>query len=153
MGSYQHAASLVRDGVQVRAMVSLEMLGYFSDVEDSQHYPLGVMRFIYPRRGDFVAIIGDMGTTSLVRRFKVAMQGGTRVPVWSMSAPTFVEGVDYSDHQSYRAFDMPAIMVTDTAFFRNDAYHTERDVADRLDYRRMAEVTTGVAAAASALAR
>ncbi len=66
------------------------------------------------------------------------MQPHTSVPVWSMNAPAFVEGIDYSDHQSYRAFGMPAVMVTDTAFFRNLAYHTPEDTPDRLDYPRMA---------------
>jgi Zn-dependent M28 family amino/carboxypeptidase len=151
MGSYVHAGSLIRDNV--RAMVSLEMLGYYSDAQDSQHYPLGAMKLLYPRRGDFVAVIGDMGMTALVRRFKSAMQPHTSVPVWSMNAPRFVEGIDYSDHQSYRALDMPAIMVTDTAFFRNLAYHTAEDTPGRLDYARMAEVAAGVASALSDIAR
>ena len=56
-----------------------------------------------------------------------------------------VVGVDFSDHLSYWAHGYPALMVTDTAFFRNAAYHEAGDTAERLDYRRMAQVVQGVA--------
>jgi hypothetical protein len=38
-------------------------------------------------------------------------------------------------------------MVTDTSFYRNEAYHTPEDTADRLDYVRMAKVVVAVSAA------
>ena len=37
-------------------------------------------------------------------------------------------------------------MITDTAFYRNDAYHSARDTADRLDYDRMVQVVQGILA-------
>lgn len=43
-------------------------------------------------------------------------------------------------------------MVTDTAFFRYPHCHARTDTADRLDYRRMAQVVRGIYAAALALA-
>jgi hypothetical protein len=46
---------------------------------------------------------------------------------------------------------MAAVMVTDTAFFRNRNYHTKDDSAERLDYERMAKVVAGVFAAVQAL--
>jgi hypothetical protein len=35
-------------------------------------------------------------------------------------------------------------MITDTAFYRNGAYHHSADAADTLDYGKMAEVVKGV---------
>ncbi len=44
-------------------------------------------------------------------------------------------------------------MITDTAFYRNPRYHTERDTPETLDYRRMAKVVAGVRQAVLDLAR
>jgi hypothetical protein len=46
--------------------------------------------------------------------------------------------LDWSDHRNYWEKQIPAIMLTDTAVFRNKNYHTERDTPSTLDYRRMA---------------
>jgi hypothetical protein len=74
--------------------------------------------------------------------------GAADLPAVSINAPAFVQGVDFSDHASYWRFDMPAIMVTDTAFLRNPNYHETTDTADTLDYARMAQVVRGVYAVA-----
>jgi hypothetical protein len=48
----------------------------------------------------------------------------------------------YSDHRSFWAYDVPATMITDTAYFRNRFYHCQggRDSADRLDADFAADV-------------
>ena len=76
---------------------------------------------------------------------KAWMRGASPLPVHSINAPPALVGVDFSDHLSYWAHGYPALMVTDTAFFRNAAYHEASDTAERLDYRRMAQVVQGVA--------
>src|SRR5262249_4838068 len=102
------------------------------------------LKVVYPSTANFIAVIGRLGETRLTRRVKRAMQGATTLDVYSMNAPTWVPGIDFSDHRSYWAHGYPAVMVTDTAFYRNDRYHTSRDTPDTLDYRRMAEVVRGV---------
>jgi hypothetical protein len=72
------------------------------------------------------------------------MQSTMSLPVYSINAPEFIPGVDFSDHRNYWAFDYPSVMVTDTAFYRSNNYHTEHDTPDTLDYKRMAEVVEGV---------
>jgi Zn-dependent M28 family amino/carboxypeptidase len=62
-------------------------------------------------------------------------------------------GIDRSDHKSFWDLGYPAVMITDTAFYRNKAYHTAADTADRLDYARMAQVVDGVFACVSAMGR
>jgi Iap family predicted aminopeptidase len=64
-----------------------------------------------------------------------------------------VPGIDFSDQLNYWNAGYPAVMVTDTAFYRNKAYHTERDTPDRLDYRRMAMVVQGIFQVVQQLAR
>lgn len=145
MGSAIHAAS----ATNVRAMLSLEMIGYFSD---KQSYPSPLMAALYPSNGQFIAVVGDTGVMGLTRAVKSAMQSGSRVEVRSINAPNAVEGIDFSDHASYRARGFPAVMITDTAFNRNLAYHTAEDTPDRLDYVKMAEVVSGVENAVRALA-
>jgi Zn-dependent M28 family amino/carboxypeptidase len=152
MGSVHHAEALARSGVEVKAMLCLEMVGYFDDAPGSQRYPVAPMAAIYPTRGDFIAVIGNVGGASLVRDVKRAMAGASPLSVESINAPEAIPGVDFSDHRSYWARGIPAVMVTDTAFYRNDRYHTARDLPDTLDYARMADVVAGVHAAVVALA-
>lgn len=153
MGSAVHARSLRARGVPVRAMLSLEMLGYFDDRPRSQGYPLTMLRPFYSSRGDFIAVVSRLGDSRLVRTAKSAMQGAMSVPVYSLNGPAFIPGVNFSDHRCYWAEGFPAAMITDTAFFRNPNYHRASDLPETLDYRRLAEVVRGVFAAVLALDR
>jgi hypothetical protein len=143
MGSVAHAKSVKN----VRYAISLEMIGYFSDEPGSQHFPAPGMSMFYPTRGSFIAVVGRPADRALTAKIKGAMLGATDLPVYSLNAPAAVQGVDWSDHRSYWAQNIPAVMVTDTSFLRNDRYHTPRDTADTLDYARMAKVVEGVYAA------
>jgi Zn-dependent M28 family amino/carboxypeptidase len=60
--------------------------------------------------------------------------------------PSWVPGVWWSDHWSFWRQGYPAIMITDTAPFRNPFYHTAQDTPDKLDYGRMARVVDGLEA-------
>jgi Zn-dependent M28 family amino/carboxypeptidase len=153
MGSMVHAESLRKEGVKVRLMVSLEMIGYFSDQPDSQSFPISLLRLLYPSRGNFVSVVGSVGDGFLVRRIKSTMLAASPLAVYSINAPRFVPGVDFSDHLSYWQAGYPAVMITDTAFYRNHNYHTAQDTAEKLDYQRMAMVVEDVAAVVGDLPR
>lgn len=153
MGSAMHAASLRQAGVKVRAMLCLEMIGFFSDREGSQRLPIGFLSLFYPTRGNFISVVGKVGQASLVRRIKRAMTGAIPLPVYSINGPAFIPGMDFSDHLNYWREGMPAAMITDTAFYRNPNYHLPGDTPEKLDYSRMAEVVAGVYAAVLDLAR
>ncbi len=144
MGSYVHANSLKQADRKVRLMISLEMIGYFSDERHSQTFPLLGLEYIYPDQGNFIAVIANLSNISAVRDVKKSFQKDSSLPVYSFNAPAFIPGVDFSDHRNYWFMDYPAVMITDTAFNRNKAYHTEQDTADRLDYKKMALVVEGV---------
>ena len=153
MGSAIHATSLHEAGKDVAAMISLEMIGYFSDAEGSQTYPADVMGLIYPEKGNFIGVVGRFQDISLTRAVKAAMLGASDLPVYSINAVPLIPGIDSSDHRNYWPCGYEAVMITDTAFYRNFSYHTLEDTADRLDYDRMAKVVQGVFATINALAR
>jgi Zn-dependent M28 family amino/carboxypeptidase len=155
MGSAVHAESLRAKNVRVRAMLCLEMIGCFSDEPGSQRFPVPGLGLLYPTRGDFIAVAGRLRDARLVRTVKAAMAGVERLRVRSINAPPRLGlidlGLDLSDHSSYWAAGMPAVMVTDTAFFRNSRYHMPDDTPETLDYERMALVVSGVHQAVLAL--
>jgi len=153
MGSAVHAASLRAAGRRVHAMICLEMLGCFDDRSGSQRFPFSLLRLFYPGRGNFIAVVGNVGGVNIVRRVKRSMRAGSDLPVYSINAPSIVPGVDLSDHQSYWREGFPAVMITDTAFYRNERYHTAADTPETLDYNRMTQVVRGVFRAVTDLAR
>jgi Zn-dependent M28 family amino/carboxypeptidase len=151
MGSWNSARRARERGETVRAMLSLEMLGYYRDEPGSQRYPPPLGLF-YPDRGDFIAFIGDLGARRLVRKAIHAFRKHAAFPSQGVAAPSFIPGVTWSDHWSFRNHGFPAIMVTDTAFNRYPHYHLPSDTPDKLDYERLARVTLGLAAVIQELA-
>ena len=151
MGSFVHADALRQQRVAVRAMLSLEMIGCFSDAPDSQEFPVPGLGALYPSEGNFIAVVGCVGQADLVRTVKRAMAESMELTVCSINAPRFVPGVDFSDHFNYWDAGYDAAMITDTAMFRNAHYHRASDRPDMLDYARMASVVEGVCAAVLAL--
>ena len=77
MGSAWHAEQLRLSGRPVRLMISLEMIGYFSDEAGSQKYPLAPLAWLYPTRGDYIGVIGRFRDGLEARRLKAAMRGAT----------------------------------------------------------------------------
>lgn len=153
MGSSVHAISLRNRNVKVRAMLSLEMIGYFSDAHGSQHFPVGLLGAFYPSTGNFIGVVGRVSDGLLVRQVKKAMSNAAPLPVYSINAPSFIPGVDFSDQLNYWEAGYGAVMITDTAFYRNRNYHTEHDTAEKLDYKRMAMVVEGVYSAVTEIAK
>ncbi|MFA4985804.1 MAG: M28 family peptidase [Candidatus Brocadiia bacterium] len=152
MGSFVYAKQCRLANEKVSAMLSLECIGYYSDEGGSQRYPFPLSA-IYPDRGNFLAFVGDLGTRSLVRDCVRYFRERSELPSDGGVLPGSAAGVLWSDHWSFRQVDYPAIMATDTAFFRNRAYHTDEDTPDRLDYLRMALAVEGLAEVARRLAQ
>lgn len=144
MGSAVHAASIAAEREKISGVIVLEMVGYFSDAKDSQSYPLPLFKLYYPSKGNFIAVVGRWDQGKWVKEMKVGMKGTTDLPVYSIRAPTSIPGVDFSDHLNYWPYGINALMITDTAFYRNKAYHKKDDTALRLDYERMSKVVVAV---------
>jgi hypothetical protein len=151
MGSAVHAKALHDQGVKVRAMFSLEMIGYFSDKPYSQEYPLGIMKFFYPTKANYIAVIGKTGQGKTTRKVKRMMNENSEVRTISLNAPASIPGIDFSDHLNYWKYGYVAVMITDTSFYRNANYHEPTDTIDTLDVDKMAEVIRGAFAAITGL--
>jgi hypothetical protein len=143
MGSYIHSKSLHDAGVKVKGMISLETIGFYSDVPNSQIYPLPLMRLFYPSKGNFIGVVGNFASSRLVRHVRDRMKVAD-IDVESLKAPSCLIGVDFSDHRNYWKFGYPAIMITDTAFYRNPNYHSTSDTIDTLNFDKMKEVVKGL---------
>lgn len=100
MGSVIHARSLREQGVKVRDVVALDMIGYFRNEPGSQRFPHPLIGLLYPDRGDFLAVIGPLSELALTRRVKARLTAGSALEVRSMNAPRAIPGIDYSDHRS-----------------------------------------------------
>ena len=144
MGSAVHAKSLLEEKATVRLAIVLEMIGYFTDAEKSQEYPVPPMKLVYPERGDFITVVGRYKDIKYNLMMTKAIWKGSSIKSESLTSPSFVEGVDFSDHMNYWLHGFNAVMVTDTAFYRNPNYHKRTDTIDTLDFKRMAEVVKGV---------
>lgn len=151
MGSYVHARQLKVDEEKVKLMIAIDMIGYFTDEQNSQHLPFPLMDKVYSNKGNFISIIGDLSNMLAVRNVKSHFKSATDLPVYSFNAPKFIEGIDFSDHLNFWHHDYPAVMVTDTSFNRNKNYHTAEDTAEKLDYLKMAEVVKALYQTALAL--
>jgi Zn-dependent M28 family amino/carboxypeptidase len=143
MGSYVHAKSLHDEDMDVKGMISLEMIGFFTDVKNSQKYPSGLMRLFYPSEGNFIGVVSNWGSGGLTKRTARHMKEAS-IKVKTLTAPSFVRGVDFSDQRNYWKFGYDATMVTDTAFYRNPNYHKQTDTIDTLSFDKMEEVVKGV---------
>lgn len=144
MGSYVYAKGLRDEGVKVYGMISLEMLGYFCNHEGCQLYPASLFSLFYPGRGDFISLVGNLSSRAFTRSVEKAFREVASFPIESLNAPSFIPGVDFSDHRNFWKFGYPAFMITDTAFYRNPNYHSPGDTADTLDYQKSAEIIRGL---------
>jgi hypothetical protein len=144
MGSAVHARYCHQNQLPVKAMISLEMIGYFSDEPHSQDYPVGVLKAVYPSTGNYIAIVGKLGDSRLSRQVKRLMRRSGELPIESINAPASMPGIDFSDHLNYWLYHYEAIMITNTAFYRNRNYHQITDTPETLNYEKMAEVVEGV---------
>jgi Zn-dependent M28 family amino/carboxypeptidase len=143
MGSYVHAKSLHDGNIAVKGMVSLEMIGYFSEEENSQTYPVPLMEYVYGNKGNFITVVQSFFTGDFGSQFKEQSFENNSIITKSIRAPWYVAG-DNSDQINYWKFGYSAVMVTNTAYFRNFNYHTKEDKLLLLNIPKMALVIDGV---------
>jgi Zn-dependent M28 family amino/carboxypeptidase len=142
-GSRVYAKAAHRHGDDIRLMLSLETMGYYRDEPRTQGYP-PLFRFFYPDRGDFITFVSNFRSRGAMRRLAREFRAVSEFPLQHVATFAFVPGVAWSDHLSFWREGYRAIMVTDTAFYRYPFYHSPQDNPDKLDYRRLAQVTRGL---------
>jgi hypothetical protein len=139
MGSRVYASRSRQRGEKIVAMLSLETIGYYCNEKGSQKYPFPFSLF-YPETGNFIGFVGNVSSRSLVREAIEIFRSNTAFPSEGIAVPGWFPGIGWSDHWSFWAEGYPAIMITDTALFRYQYYHSQQDVPDRIDYERTARV-------------
>lgn len=148
MGSYQYAKRCHERGENVVAMLSIESIGYYDTRPKSQLYPPFLAPF-FPSTGDFIGFAGNSRSRALVRKCIGAFREHTKFPSEGAAVPEAIEEIGWSDQWSFWQFGWPALMVTDTAPFRNPHYHTATDTPETVDYERTARVVEGLVAVAA----
>ncbi len=151
MGSAVYARAARARGDDIKVMMSLEMLGYYSARLGTQRYP-PLLGFFYPDRGNFVAFVSNLRSRRELAMLHDAFRSHSTFPSERLASPSIVPGVSWSDQLSFWRAGYPAVMVTDTAFYRYPHYHAPTDTPDKLNYTMLARVTRGLAAAIISIA-
>ena len=139
-GSRFFVRSCQSNGESMLGAIILEMVGYTAP---RQHYPLLPRWPGYPGQGDFIGIIGNWRSLHLGRAVLRGFRKNKGLPAESLFLPfdgRILPETRLSDHASFWDAGLPALMVTDTAFFRNPNYHLPSDTMDTLDFTFMAEL-------------
>lgn len=156
LGSLAYTSALRAVNREILGAIVLECVGYVRVEDGSQLAPPGTPIAV-PSAGDFLAIVGNTASASLAAAIEQAAQ--QRVPklkTRSLLVPgngELLPDTRRSDHAAFWEYRYPAVMLTDTANFRNPHYHQPSDTLDTLDLSFMQQVAEVVAAAAVDLAR
>lgn len=146
-GSRHFAREARRSGIRYEAVLILECVGYTDKKQRSQIIP-SLVGIPVPKTGDFLGVIANKSSKALMESFHANV--ATWVPelkVASYAVPLhgyLVPQSRFSDHSSFWNHGYPALMLTDTAMFRNPNYHTPRDTLDTLDFDFLTDVAKSV---------
>jgi hypothetical protein len=143
MGSLVYARQCRKDNEDIRGVISLETIGYYSDEPNSQHYP-PPLHLMYPDTGNFIGFVSNLDSRKLLTQVVKTFRKDSDFPSEFATLPAAVEGVGWSDHWSFWQADYSGIMVTDTAPFRYPHYHLKTDTPDKIDFEKMATVVEGL---------
>ena len=147
LGSLAYAAELRAMQEAIRGAIVLECVGYARSEEGSQRIPPRVPIAV-PSVGNFLAIVGNADSATLVSA--IEQSAGRHVPdlkTISLVVPGNGEGLPdsrRSDHAAFWDYGYPAVMLTDTANFRNPHYHQPTDRIDTLDFTFMQKIVVAV---------
>ncbi len=137
-------------------MVSLESIGFYSDAPDSQKSPIAPIKDVFepPTVGNFLSICGVAAHQSFSRRLAREMTAAEPLCITFLADffPIPIPDIMRSDHGPFIMKGLPAVMLTDTANFRNANYHKATDTIDTLDLTRLAHATNALTGATIAIA-
>ena len=142
MGSYVHAESVAEFKEDIIGLINFEMIGYFHDGE--QPYPVPTLKAIYPEQANFIVVVGKQQYHDFNQKVFELMKVDAGIDVQMIDHPLVEELAGMSDQRSYWEFDIPALMINDTSFIRNENYHQASDDIDTLSFDHMREVVSCV---------
>jgi len=152
LGSRAYTAHLTATQQLIHGAVVLECVGYAKDEEGSQKIPPGIPIAV-PTVGNFLAVVGNQASASLTQAVSHTMS--QHMPIVPLVVPgngEVLPDTRRSDHTAFWEQGFPAVMLTDTANFRNPNYHRSTDTIDTVNLDFMASVANAVTAAVRTLA-
>jgi hypothetical protein len=150
LGSDAYSKYAIKNKIDIVGVINLESVGFTSTQHLSQRLPEGISLDMFKTYntdqdqmiGNYIAIFGDENSHNLTSTFFESSQNKSiKLPCACLDVPLNYEGIKQmmpdllrSDHAPFWRFGIPAIMVTDTATFRNPYYHTAADTINTLDF-------------------
>jgi len=142
LGSQAFVSRLKAERRELTGAIILECVGFAKSETGSQQSPPGVPIAV-PTQGDFLAIVGNETSRPLVRQLEQEAQ---------QHAAKLKTHTRRSDHASFWDAGYPAVVLTDTANFRNPHYHRETDTVATLNLEFLSNVAATVTATAMQIA-
>jgi hypothetical protein len=143
MGSYHYADHCSEKQQNIRGLLVMETLGYYTEQPKTQKYPLNFFPG-YPSTGNYIAFIGNQDSRKLTEQCVETFRKQCKFPSEGIAAPDWIIGVDWSDQYWFWRNNIPAIMITDTAPYRYPYYHSSFDTPEKLNYPYFAKVVNGL---------
>jgi len=148
MGSRVYARKAKKNKEQIDGMICLEMVGYTCNQPGCQKYPFPLMFMGYPKRGNYIAIVGNLRSRKFTNALFQSFRKNKALPVEKLTVPWsgyLLPNVRLSDHAPFWDRGYNAVMITDTAFYRNPHYHRTSDTMDKLDFSFMTQLVHSLA--------
>ena len=141
MGSYIYAKYLFDSKIDVIGMINYEMIGYYTNenVDLSKLSMFITKKQADISKGNFIAMVCDEQSQEFMNEFDFE-NIDKKIDYVEAMIPTPINQITASDHLNFWKFGYKAIMVTDTAHFRNPNYHTANDTLETLDVNKMGYV-------------
>jgi aminopeptidase YwaD len=148
-GSDFHVEQIRNRNEELDGAIILEMIGYATDQPDTQATPVRIpLLFSPPTTGNFITVVGNFRSGGIGNRFeRAAKRYVPALPYFSANlVGGFFKDALRSDHKPYWDNGYRAIMLTDTANFRNPHYHKASDLPDSLNFDFLHRVTQAITA-------
>lgn len=145
LGGAEHAKHCRENNIDLRGMVSLEMLGYYDETPGSQTLPRQLVG-LYPDTGTFIAVVGNQNSTELIEAYRKGLATINDLGVETLQVPengNLLQATRLSDHSPFWDAGYAALMITDTSFMRNPHYHMASDTVETLDMPFLQSVIQG----------
>ncbi|MCU0849160.1 MAG: M28 family peptidase [Spirochaetes bacterium] len=138
MGSMRYACGCKKKNENIELMICLEMMGYGSK-KHKQDFPMYEMKDKYPSGGDYLGVFSLPSLSEYVYLWKKIYNTHAKKKIFEIIAPASIRGMDLSDHSSFIRQGYPAIMLSDTGYYRNKNYHCPEDTYDTINYTFLTE--------------
>lgn len=121
----------------LQGAIILDMVGYACHTSGCQEYPSGIPVTPPSDKGDFLVVVGDTEHLPLLTAFAFANTKNSRLPQ-VLTVPIPLKGLLTpdalrSDHSPFWLQGIGAVLLTDTADFRNPNYHQSTDISKNID--------------------